>query len=145
MGFIIYHLARGTRRVLGYLNLSSLYVFYFGNIAFYIFLGFFVIEYLYQIYLLVFAPISGKSSSISALHAYAEILEQEEIIMSVKNLFDTETAHESEIFYPILDTRAHFPQTIPEMMSLYQRYGPRFAPEHPSPALKMVARWKSVL
>ena len=132
MAFIIYHFEKGIRRFLGY----SFFVFCFFSLAFYIFVAFFIIEYVTQIYLLLFAPMDGKYDSITTLHTFAEILEQEDILISVRNLYNSEPNYGIE-FYPILEANPFFlksdqtPQTVPEMLSMYKKYGPGSTPERP--------------
>ena len=146
MAFIIYHLENGICRLLGY----SSYVFNFFYLAYYPLIAFFTIEYVDQIYQLIFAPMGGtyrydgcehRYDSIRALHAFAEILEQEDILISVRNLYNSEPNNGIE-FCPILETRLKsdlLPQTFPEMLSLYKKLRPHFASKHPTLSVKLMA------
>ena len=147
MAFIIYHLENGISRLLGY---SQFYVFNFFYLAYYPLIAFFTIEYVDQIYQIIFAPMGGtyrykgceyRYDSIRALHAFAEILEQEDILISVRNLYDSEPNYGIE-FYPILETHLKsdmLPQTFPEMLSFYKKLRPHFASKYPTLSVKLMA------
>jgi len=138
MAFIIYHLENGISRFFGY----SSYVFNFFYLAYFTLVAFFTIEYVCQIYSLIFAPLCGnyRYDSIRTLHTFAEILEQEDILISVRNLYTSEPNHGIE-FYPILPhlKSDELPQTVPEMLSLYTKFGPHSTSEQPPPAVTLMA------
>ena len=99
MAFIIYHLENLISRFIGY----SSFVFYFLIILYYAFIAILVIEYVCFIYPLVFAPLGGyyNYDSIKTLHTFAEILAEEDILISVRNLYTSEPNYGTEL-NPIL-------------------------------------------
>ena len=119
MAFIIYHFENGIRRFFGY----SSYVYYFFYLAYFTLVAIFTIEYVYQIYSLVFAPFGGfRYDSIRTLHAFAEILEQEDILISVRNLYTSESNYEFESYLILPRLKSdQLPQT--EMLSSYKKMG----------------------
>ena len=142
MAFIIYHLENGICRLFGY----SSYVFNFFYLAYYPLIAFFTIEYVDQIYQIIFAPLGGtyrydgceyRYDSIRALHAYAEILEQEDILISVRNLYHSEPNNDFE-FLPRLKSDL-LPQTFPQMLSFYKKLRPHFASKYPTLSVRLMA------
>ena len=143
MAFIIYHLENGISRLFGY----SSYVFNFFYLAYFTLVAFFTFEYVYNIYSLT---IPFDSINLRPIHAFAEILEQEDILISVRNLYTSEPNYGIE-FYPILPRLKsdQLPQTVPEMLSLYKKFGPHSTSEssseellisdHPPPAVTLMA------
>ena len=110
MAFIIYHLENGISRLFGY----SSYVFNFFYLAYFTLVAFFTFEYVYNIYSLT---IPFDSINLRAIHAFAEILEQEDILISVRNLYTSEPNYGIE-FYPILP---RLPRTVPRMFVFVPR------------------------
>ena len=96
MAFIIYHLENLISRFIGY----SSFVFYFLITLYYIFIAILIIEYVCFIYRLVFAPLGGYFSY-DCIKTFAEILAEEDILISVRNLYTSEPNYEIE-FYPLL-------------------------------------------
>ena len=89
LAFVISQMERRAQQFFGY----SSYILYFFNAMYYIVLGFFTVRFSCHVKEDLFTPMYIKSPLIAAKHGYAEILEQEEIVKSIRYLF----AHESDV------------------------------------------------
>ena len=120
LALVIFHLERRAQQFFGY----SWYIMYFFNAIFYIFLALFTVRFSFHVKADIFTPICIKSSSIAAIHAYAEILEQEEVVQNIRDLFDHETDVQELLLKNVPKSRYYNKRAL-KMTHLSRIYAPK--------------------